>query len=152
MFEFLEDYRDVVIDAPNMEGVVLTCRLRDGLTDMEMPIDAPLQARGLWQRTSGGVLMRDLQFGICGLTLNDPDEATKVSRDRAQVGYDVTESDWVVGEFTGDTDMLIVDDNDKVLISAGSYSRENWYLFTSLEDVLKEYIESDAEKYWEINE
>lgn len=96
--------------------------------------------------------MRDLQFGICGLTLNDPDEATKVSRDRAQVGYDVTESDWVVGEFTGDTDMLIVDDNDKVLISAGSYSRENWYLFTSLEDVLKEYIESDAEKYWEINE
>lgn len=96
--------------------------------------------------------MRDLQFGICGLTLNDPDEATKVSRHRAQVGYDVTESDWVVGEFTGDTDMLIVDDNDKVLISAGSYSRENRYLFTSLEDVLKKYIESDAEKYWEINE
>jgi hypothetical protein len=152
MFEFLENYRDVAIDAPNMDGVVLTSRLRDGLTDGEIPVGVPLQARELWQRTSGGVLMRDLQFGICGLTLHDPDEAKKVSGDRAQVGYDVTESDWVVGEFIGDTDMLIIDENNKVLISTGSYSRESWYVFTSLENVLKRYVESYAEKYWEINE
>lgn len=152
MFEFLEDYRDAAIDAPNMDGVVLTCRLRDGLPDTEIPTGVPLQARELWHRTAGGVLMRDMKFGICGLTLNDPNEAKIVSGDRAQSGYDVTESDWVVGEFTGDTDMLVVDQNDNVLISTGSYSRESWYSFTSLEEMLKKYLESAAEKYWEISE
>lgn len=152
MFDFLEEYRAAVIDAPNMEGVVLTCRLRDGLTDGEIPVGIPPQARELWQRTSGGVLMCDLQFGICGLTLNDPDEAKKVSVDRARLGYEVTESDWVIGEFTGDTDMLIIDGNNMVLISIGSYSRKHWYLFTSLEDVLEKYVQSGAEKYWEKNE
>jgi hypothetical protein len=151
MFEFLEEYRDAVIDAPNMDGVLLTCRLRDGLTDGEIPAGAPLQAREFWQRTSGGMLLRDLRFGICGLDLNDPDKARKVTRDRAEFGYDVTESDWVIGEFVGDTDMLLIDENNNVVISTGSYSRESWYTFASLEDVLQKYIASDAEKDWEID-
>ncbi len=93
--------------------------------------------------------MRDLRFGICGLDLNDPDEARRVSADRAESGYDVTESDWVIGEFIGDTDMLILDNNNNAVISTGSYAREFWHTFTSLEDVLRKYIEYAAEKYWE---
>ena len=149
MFDFLDDYRDVAIDASDLDGVVLTCRLREGLSDRDIPVGVPLQARELWRRTSGGVLMRDLSFGVCGLTLYDPGEAKKQTADRAECGYDVTAADWVVGDFIGDTDMLIIDENSTVLISTGSYARKHWYVFTSLEDVLKTYIEVEADKYWE---
>lgn len=63
--------------------------------------------------------------------------------------YELSESDWVLGEFVGDTDMLIVDAHDKVVISAGSYPRAEWYVFDSLPEVLNRYVQAGAEKYWE---
>lgn len=149
VFEFLENYRNVSIPSREMEGVELTCRLDAGIPEDEIPTQTPEQLREFWRRTSGGLLLVDEQFGIFGLTLHAPTEAKQQTRDRAEYGYELSESDWVLGEFVGDTDMLIVDANDTVLISAGSYPRAEWYTFGSLSDVLSRYVEAGAEKYWE---
>lgn len=47
------------------------------------------------------------------------------------------------------TDMLIVDAHDTVVISTGSYPRADWYTFESLSDVLSRFVQAQAEKYWE---
>ena len=151
IFEFLENYRNVTIPAPEMEGVTLTCRLDAGLREGGIPADATGQLRELWHRTAGGLLLVDEQFGICGLTIHDPVKAKQRSRERAEDGYQVDwDYDWVLGEFVGDTDMLIIDAEDAVLISAGSYPRSDWYKFESLSEVLSKYVEATAEKYWEL--
>lgn len=106
MFEFFENYRDITIPAPVMDGVVLTCHLNADLTRGDIPEDAPGQLRELWARTSGGPPLVDEQFGICGLVLYDPVQAKQRTRARADDGYEVFESDWVLGEFVGDTDMF----------------------------------------------
>jgi hypothetical protein len=150
MFEFLEDYRDLTLPAPNMEGVALTCRLMDGIATKEMPAAVPTQLRELWHRTAGGLLLVDERFGICGLTLFDPQESSARSTDRRQHGYDVYQSDWLLSKFSGDTDILLVDGHDTTLVSASSYSRDKWYQFSSLEELLRGYVNSYAEKFWEL--
>lgn len=149
MFEFLENYRDIIVPAPEVDGVVLMCRLGAGIASSGIPDGAPAQLRELWTRTSGGPLLVDEQFGICGLVLHGPAEARQRSRDRADHGYDISESDWVLGEFIGDTDMLVIDAEGGVLVSAGSYPGGDWYRFDSLVGLLLGYVESHAEKYWE---
>ena len=149
MFEFLENYRDVDVPAPEMDGVVLTCRLAAGVTSGQVPQDAPTQLRELWLRTAGGPLLVDEQFGICGLMLYSPEESRNRATDRVEAGYEISAGDWVLGEFVGDTDMLVIDADGAVLISAGSYPRDSWYRFESLSDVLSRYVEEHAEKYWE---
>lgn len=149
MFEFLENYRDVAVPAPEMDDVVLTCRLGDGVAAADIPQDAPVQLRELWSRTSGGPLLVDEQFGICGLMLYSPEESGSRATERAEAGYEISAGDWVLGEFVGDTDMLVVEADGAVLISTGSYPRDNWYRFESLSDVLSRYVLEHAEKYWE---
>lgn len=151
VFEFLENYRNVSIPSREMQGVELTCRLGASVPGNEIPAQAPEQLRELWRHTSGGLLLVDEQFGICGLTLHAPSEAMQRTRDRVEYGYELSESDWVLGEFVGDTDMLIVDAHDKVVISAGSYPRAEWYVFDSLPEVINRYVQAGAEKYWERN-
>lgn len=150
MFEFLENFRDVAIPSVEMEDVVLTCRLGPGLADSDIPSQVVGQLREFWLRTSGGLLLVDERLGICGLTLHDPVNAKQAAQDRASYGYEVFESDYVVGEFIGDTDMLIIDAEGQVVISTGSYPRADWYTFDSLPDVLRQYVEAEAEKYWEL--
>ncbi|SHQ96426.1 Uncharacterised protein [Mycobacteroides abscessus subsp. abscessus] len=149
MFEFLEDYRDVSVPSQEMDGVALTCRLGAGIADSDLPEHTPRQLREFWCRTSGGLLLVDEQLGTCGLTLHDPAEAKQRTQDRAEYGYELSESDWVLGEFVGDTDMLIVDAHDTVVISTVSYPRADWYTFASLSDVLSRFVQAQAEKYWE---
>ncbi|WP_234928466.1 hypothetical protein [Mycobacteroides abscessus] len=132
-----------------MEGVVLACRLGAGIADGDLPEQAPWQLREFWCRTSGGLLLVDEQLGISGLTLHDPAEAKQRTQDRAEHGYELSESDCVLGEFVGDTDILIVDAYDAVAISTGSYPRADWYTFESLSDVLSRFLQAQAEKYWE---
>ena len=55
----------------------------------------------------------------------------------------------MLGEFVGDTDMLIVDADGVVMISTGPYPRDEWYRFESLSAVLSRYVDAQAEKYWE---
>lgn len=150
MFEFLENYRDAAIPSQEMEGVVLTCRLSAGVADDDIPEQVGVELREFWRHTSGGLFLVDEQFGICGLTLYGPSQAKQRSQARAADGYQVSESDSVIGEFVGDTDMLIVDGQGKVVISAGSYPRADWYTFDSLADMLRRYAETGAEKYWEL--
>lgn len=149
MFEFLEDYRDVSIPSREMDGVELTCRLSAGLPESQVPATASEQLREFWRHTSGGPLLVDEQFGICGLTLYGPEQAKQQTLGRIEAGYELSESDRVIGEFIGDTDMLIVDDHNRVIISTASYPRDDWYTFESLSDVLSKYIQAGAEKYWE---
>lgn len=129
--------------------MALTCRLGAGIADSDLPEHTPRQLREFWCRTSGGLLLVDEQLGTCGLTLHDPAEAKQRTQDRAEYGYELSESDWVLGEFVGDTDMLIVDAHDTVVISTVSYPRADWYTFASLSDVLSRFVQAQAEKYWE---
>ena len=151
MFAFLERCRDVAIPHRGLGQIELTCRLNAGIAKAEIPLDTPEQLRELWLRTSGGSLLVDQALGICGLTLHGPVEAKWRCRERAESGYEVSESDWLIGEFVGDTDMLVIDVDGAVLISTGSYRRSDWYRFGSLSAVLHRYVEENAEKYWEFD-
>lgn len=52
----------------------------------------------------------------------------------------------------GDTDMLVIDEHGGVLVAAGSYPRRDWYRFDSLSALLEQYVQENAEKFWELKQ
>jgi len=65
-----------------VDGVVLTCDLGPGLSEHDIPAVAAGQLRDFWRFTTGGPLLVDRQFGMCGLSLNDPARLRQQARDR----------------------------------------------------------------------
>lgn len=123
-------------------------------------ITLPLAIAHLWDETSGLCLFEDVNYGQWGLILWSPDRViTEQEKRIAQRKEDFRPGDLIIGEFLGDSDLLILrcdataPDFGNVAIALPLDSREEWYVAAnSLESFLSQYIAAQGDKFWENQE
>ncbi|GAA1483186.1 hypothetical protein GCM10009624_36270 [Gordonia sinesedis] len=103
----------------------------------------------MWSVFSSGILMEDVTYGQSGLRIYDPTKTRKETNTRRRSDDRIIAGDSIIGEFFGDSDLLIVRDDDAVLISRGSMDRNEWASFSSLKPVLISFLYCLGEKVWD---
>ncbi|MEV0070938.1 hypothetical protein [Amycolatopsis sp. NPDC050768] len=138
----------------------LACRIEPGATASEIE-HAVSGMRGsddladLWSASREAWLFEDVEYGQWGLHLLSPgDSAARSEAERADRPDDVRPDDVVLGEFLGDSDLLIYapseENNRRYLIALPLDPREDWYAAgASVTEVLQRLLNADGEKYWE---
>lgn len=138
--------------------LALSVRLERAAEPPALTADAPPDVRELWSEFKSARLFEDRRFSQWGLVLVSPERSQeltgKLSRDRA---VDVAPGDLVVGQFLGDSDLLIVRadsgaaDYGSVLIALPLDPRRDWYRAgASLAEFLRNYASAEGAKFWEI--
>lgn len=116
------------------------------------------------EQTSGIVMFQDMTYGQWGLVLWSPDQALvrhqRYVADRFNEPGDLRPGDFIVGEFIGDLELVVVrcdpamDGFGSVEIAQEIDPREEWpRVATSVGIFLREFLRSHferfGEKYWE---
>jgi len=120
-------------------------------------IAAPPDVMEFWSLFKSARLFEDHRFSQWGLVLVPPERAQvlthQLRRDRAR---DVLPGDLVIGEFLGDSDLLVVRtdreaaDYGSVLVVLPLDRRQDWFrVGASLTDFLRTYAAADGAKFWE---
>jgi hypothetical protein len=102
-------------------------------------------------------LFEDRNYGQWGLILYEPQEAeTVTAKFRIQRARDFAEGDLVIGEFLGDSDLLVIRcdpqerDYGRVMVALPLDPRSDWYSVAgNLEAFLEEYERAEGAKFWE---
>lgn len=135
----------------------LSCRVQLRPKHDEPPGGLPEAIAELWQHAESARLFEDRQYGQWGLLLFSEDTARQRTREaRAARAKDFTDSDLVVGEFLGDSEVLVVrgdpgaDDFGHVLIALPLDPRRDWYeAADDFEEFLQAYERAEGSKFWE---
>ena len=120
-------------------------------------ITLPLAIIHLWDRTSGLRLFEDVTYGQWGLIFWSPDRViTEQKKHIAQKREDFRPGDLIIGEFLGDSDLLVLrcdataPDFGNVIIALPLDFREEWDIAAnSLESFLSQLIAAQGDKFWE---
>ena len=136
----------------------LTCRLAPPATADELLTatqnrPAPDDVVGLWSISREGELFADVDYGQWGLRYLSPNESRRRSEEeREDRPEDIDPDDWIVAEFLGDQDLVIVNRVGDILIAQPLDSRENWARpASSLAQFFGDYVNRQGAKYWEPN-
>lgn len=138
----------------------LSCRVDPGASADEISKAAPSGSgaedlRDLWSTSREAWLFEDTEYGQWGLHLLRPAESTeRTSIERALRPDDLRADDLVVGEFLGDSDLLVFAPSE---VEAGRYlialpldPRKDWYVAGgSIGEVLQRLLDANGDKYWE---
>lgn len=121
-----------------------------------VPYQLPSDLRDFWAAARTARLFEDRTYGQWGLVLLSPTRALGRT-----VGYcanrrrDFAAGDLVVGEFLGDSDLLVIrcdptmEDFGAVLIASPLDGRPDWpHLASSLGEFLDRYVRSVGDKFW----
>jgi hypothetical protein len=105
----------------------------------------------LWLSSREAWLFQDIDYGQWGLHILEPaTAAARTNAERASRPKDFVPSDAVIGEFLGDTDLLVLEANGGVLVAQPLDPRSDWPLAAStLSEFLTLYLEAVGDKYWE---
>jgi hypothetical protein len=107
--------------------------------------------REIWRHWRTVSLYKDPVYGQWGLRVLSPSEA--VQRTEAASSTRPTDffpGDFVVAEFFGDSDLLVLNAEGEVLLASPLDERRDWQLVApSLEQFLIAYGEALGDKYWE---
>jgi hypothetical protein len=124
-------------------------------TRLNIPLPDELQE--LWQKCNGLHLFEDKTYGQSGLIIWSPQKVTEKQRKLRQNSDEFQDNDLVIGEFLGDSDLLVVRCNQnsldfgKVIISLAIDHRADWYYLPYLlPEFLQKFINSKGEKFWEV--
>lgn len=142
-------------------AVPLVCRFEVPADTTDLPgtssiLVLPPELLSFWRCTNGASLFVDETYGQWGLHLwsahRSAVETKKFAINRAQ---DFRHGDVVLGEFLGDSDLLLVrcdpgaDDYGSIIIALPLDYRADWdRAALSLEAFLRLYAESHGEKFW----
>ncbi|MFN7715395.1 MAG: SMI1/KNR4 family protein [Pseudanabaenaceae cyanobacterium] len=133
--------------------------LTKSVTDLEtrLHISLPDDLRELWQKCSGLRLFEDKTYGQSGLIIWSPQKVLERRRTLEQKSHEFQDGDLVIGEFLGDSDLLVVkcdpdsDDFGQLIIALPIDHRSDWYCLPYLlPDFLQKFIHSQGEKFWEL--
>jgi hypothetical protein len=105
----------------------------------------------LWLSTREARLFLDVDYGQWGLHILDPvAAAARTSAELTDRPGDFESSDVVIGEFLGDSDLLVVEAGGTVVISPPLDPRVDWpRAAQTLPEFLSHYFQAVGEKYWE---
>ncbi len=127
----------------------LVTRVADPLVQPPPP-SAPASLRQLWAAARELEVHRDVDFGQWGFLLHDPEWS---SRERARWNQLYPEKplseEWVVGEFLGDCELLVVLPDGGVVVAQPMERKESWpRVADSLADFLARFFADPDRKYW----
>lgn len=110
-----------------------------------------------WKISEGADLFVDAEYGQWGLRLFNQSEVSHQPY-YEDISPHLLCSDRVIGEFRGDTDLLIMDtasmcDGEcSIVVAGGLEARREWKVIaSSFSQFLDRYIRSSGDKYWEAN-
>jgi hypothetical protein len=140
-------------------GFLLSCSTaslpaaREDYAELGLSIDL----MEFWATTESAELFVDTEFGQWGLKILSPNDVrTKTTQERNEVSMEFGESDFVIGEFYGDSDQLIIDCSEAkkglfpVLIKLPIDPRSEWpRVADSFSQFLERYVASQGDKFWE---
>ena len=123
----------------------------------DLGVKTPPDLNELWAEASSLRLFEDKTYGQWGLILWSCDEVkVKTEKIVSERRKDFRERDLIVGEFLGDSDLLVLRSDPEcadfgtVLVALAMDSREDWdKVADSLGEFLRRFIEASGEKFWE---
>lgn len=109
------------------------------------------ELEALWLSSREAWLFQDIDYGQWGLHILDPAAAAaRTNAERASRPGDFEATDAVVGEFLGDSHLLVLEANGGVLVALPLDPRTDWpRVAPRLSEFLTRYLEAVGDKYWE---
>ncbi len=124
--------------------------------ETRLHISLPDDLRKLWQKCNGLRLFEDKTYGQSGLIIWSPQKVLEQQQVLMRNSDQFQDGDLIIGEFLGDSDLLIVrcdqksDDFGKLIISLPIDHRSDWYYLPYLlPGFFQKFINSQGEKFWE---
>lgn len=123
----------------------------------QLPSGLPPDLSEFWHTCGSARLFEDRKYGQWGLVLLNPQESTERSTAfQERRARDFMSGDRIVGEFLGDSDLLLVrcdplaNDFGKVVVALPIDARDDWYLVApSFSEFLNKYTKAEGNKFWE---
>lgn len=126
-------------------------------SDLRFVDIAPSVLYEMWSSVREAWLFEDIDNGQWGIHLFRPgDSAARSAAERAARAEDFRDDDWVIGEFLGDSDLLMYSPSEsesrRISVAPPLDVRGDWYeLGSSISEVLERMAALDGSKYWETN-
>lgn len=124
--------------------------------ETRLNISLPEDLQELWQKCNGLSLFEDKTYGQSGLIIWSPQKVLEKQKSLRQNSDEFQDGDLVIGEFLGDSDLLVVrcdqnsDDFGQLIISLPIDHRSDWYYLTYLlPEFLQKFINNRGKKFWE---
>ncbi len=147
-------------NVPQNNPFKLACRLADPALPEDVNAawgneELPNELMQLWRLASGARLYEDVDYGQWGLEILSPEQsALRTRRERETRPEAFGSDDFVVGEFLGDQDLLVLVSSGvgerRVLVALPLDARPAWYSAgADLGDFIARYVETGGDKYWE---
>jgi len=125
-----------------------------------LAVRLPEDLKLLWSKASEIRLHEDVNYGQWGCVLWSPSEL--ITRHHDALSWrgteDFRQGDLIIGEFRGDTDLLIVrcdptkDDFGNVVIALAMDPRDKWpYVGTSIAEFMSAFLANPQQKFWEVS-
>lgn len=138
---------------------LLQCQLSGSGAQREEFVDLQLgpDLEAFLRLANGADLFKDAQYGQWGLRLLSAREIQERSdQGRSETPEEVRDTDYIIGEFYGDSDQLILDASRHdqglfpVMVRLPIDERSDWpYIADSFAEFLERYLKSEGDKYWE---
>lgn len=116
----------------------------------------PNDLRDFWINYNSAILFQDIEFGQWGLHIFSPFDALNTTiKEKKSRPNDFSENDLVIGEFLGDSDLLVIscDTQNKygqIKIALPIDPNGEWYTAAnSFSEFIDKYSQVDGAKYWE---
>jgi hypothetical protein len=136
---------------------LLSCRPAPAPKNVVSDLNVGSDLRAFWLASDGADIFKDETYGQWGLRVLPPAEIKdSTCRERIRSPNDVYESDFVVGEFYGDSDQLLIDASKAdqgefpVVVKLPIDGRNAWpRVAESFGEFLERYVAAEGDKFWE---
>jgi len=126
------------------------------LVERRLGVSIPDDVGDFWAAIGGARLVEDASFGQWGLVLWSPEETVERSPMEVRSRDQYRPGDLIVGEFLGDSDLVLIRSNStlpdygSVLIVEPIYARSAWSeVGRSFAEFLGRYVDARGDKFWE---
>lgn len=117
----------------------------------------PKELEDFYTVSNGADLFKDQEYGQWGLKLYPIEEVTFASKIyKRNRNNDALKSDLIIGEFYGDSDLLLVrcdpnsDDYGSIFVVLPIEKRQDWYIVANtFEEFINKFYETQGDKFWE---
>lgn len=114
----------------------------------------PKELLAFYSFSNGTILFKDVEYSQWGLKIYPCSQLTELNERIKNYRTDLFETDLIIGEFYGDSDLVILSLEEhnygQVIICTPIDERKDWYfLKMNFEEFLEKYIESEGDKFWE---